>query len=383
MRRLWTFLVVAVGFGFLAARDAPRVVRVAALLCGALACATTLGRELAFREMAAAEEEARQRSAVRRARALIVGAGAVGQKLAGRIEANGQHEVVGFADVDGDTTGASGWPILGAPRDVAALVRRYGIDEVIVAYAPTWQQRLVETLATQSPEVRVSLVPTGYDALLHTARFDHAGEVALLRLAMPSGRTADIVKRLGDVLAAAAGLLLVAPLLLLLGVWIRATSAGPAIFTQERVGRRGCPFTIYKLRTMRQHAEEATGPVFSSGANDPRLIPLGRVLRYLGIDELPQLWNVLRGDMSLVGPRPERPFFVQQFERTIPLYAQRHAVRPGITGLAQVCSGYRTDARDKLRFDLLYVRRRSPALDLAILFRTASAIRRTRRGSTR
>ncbi len=117
-------------------------------------------------------------------------------------------------------------------------------------------------------------------------------------------------------------------------------------------------------------AESRTGPVLSSGREDSRLTSIGRWLRLFRFDELPQLWNVLRGEMSLVGPRPERPCFVEEFERTIPAYAKRHQVRPGITGLAQVLGGYHTDARDKLRFDLIYVSHQSLWMDLTILFRT-------------
>ena len=121
-------------------------------------------------------------------------------------------------------------------------------------------------------------------------------------------------------------------------------------------------------------AEASSGPVLANGTKDLRLTPLGKWLRLFRFDELPQLWNVLRGEMSLVGPRPERPVFVDKFLESVPAYAQRHLVRPGITGLAQVCGGYHTDARDKLRFDLIYVSHRSVWLDLSILLRTVLVV---------
>ena len=170
------------------------------------------------------------------------------------------------------------------------------------------------------------------------------------------------------------GLLCLWPLLALVALLVKRTSPGPIIFAQERIGHHGKPFILFKFRTMRQDAELSTGPVLSPGDADCRLTPVGRALRRFRIDELPQLWNVLRGDMSLVGPRPERPYFVQQFEQIVPTYSHRHLARPGITGLAQVCGDYHTDARDKLRFDLIYVSHQSLWLDISILMRTVMVV---------
>jgi lipopolysaccharide/colanic/teichoic acid biosynthesis glycosyltransferase len=165
-------------------------------------------------------------------------------------------------------------------------------------------------------------------------------------------------------------LIVLAPVMALVALATRWSSEGPALFRQERVGQGGRAFSLYKFRTMVANAEALTGPTLSSGHDDPRLTPLGKFLRRSRLDELPQLWNVLIGDMSLIGPRPERPCFVEQFGQAQPLYVERHRVRPGITGLAQVRAGYHTDARDKLRYDLLYVSHPSPWLDLEILLRT-------------
>ena len=160
---------------------------------------------------------------------------------------------------------------------------------------------------------------------------------------------------------------------------IRLTSPGPALYRQERVGCGGRLFVIYKLRTMIEGAENETGPILAR-RDDPRSTMLGRILRVSKLDEWPQFYNVLRGDMSVVGPRPERPCFVGVFRRHIPAYSQRHTVRPGITGLAQVKGGYRTNVYVKLRYDLIYIHRQSLWLDLWILARTPLTILESIRG---
>jgi sugar transferase (PEP-CTERM system associated) len=184
------------------------------------------------------------------------------------------------------------------------------------------------------------------------------------------------LKRAIDFVAAAVGLILAAPLMLLVGAAIRLASPGPALYHQERVGRDGQLFTVHKFRSMRLDAEAATGAVWAS-ADDPRITPLGRMLRRTRLDELPQLWNVLRGDMSFVGPRPERPEFVRQLTEQIPYYGQRHIVRPGLTGWAQVRYTYGASVEDammKLQYDLYYIKNLSLALDLFILFSTIKTV---------
>jgi lipopolysaccharide/colanic/teichoic acid biosynthesis glycosyltransferase len=179
-------------------------------------------------------------------------------------------------------------------------------------------------------------------------------------------------KRLMDFTLALAMLLLFAPFLFFIAVVIEGTSRGPAFYVQWRVGRRGRLFRMYKLRTMVMNAEEASGPVWCKD-DDPRITGIGRILRATHLDELPQLINVLRGEMSLVGPRPERPVFVRNFTRAIPNYAARLEVRPGITGLAQVCQGYDHSLRDvkrKLAYDLIYIRRMCWLVDLRIVLAT-------------
>ncbi len=181
-----------------------------------------------------------------------------------------------------------------------------------------------------------------------------------------------LVKEVFDRVLALAGLTLFLPFLALSIVAIKLTSPGPVFFVQKRVGKDGKIFGIIKLRTMVIDAEQATGPVWAQ-ENDPRITPVGRMLRATHFDEVPQLLNVIRGEMSVVGPRPERPVFVDQFRHQIVNYDERHRVKPGITGLAQVYHHYDTTVRDvkrKLGYDLLYVKKMCLMVDIAILFLT-------------
>jgi len=180
-------------------------------------------------------------------------------------------------------------------------------------------------------------------------------------------------KRAIDILFALPGLVIAVPIIAVLAALVKLTSKGPAFYVQERVGRNGHVFKIVKLRTMVADAEARTGPVWAS-ANDPRETRLGSILRRTHLDELPQLWNVLRGDMSLIGPRPERPVFVEKFKREIPNYTDRLAVRPGITGWAQVNHVYDQsveDVRRKVEFDCDYIRQMGWGIDLRIMWATA------------
>ena len=191
-------------------------------------------------------------------------------------------------------------------------------------------------------------------------------------------------KRAIDIFLALPGLLLAAPVIAIVAVFVKLTSKGPAFYRQERVGKDGRVFRIIKLRTMRVDAEAKSGPVWAT-RNDPRETAFGRLLRRTHLDELPQFWNVLKGDMSLVGPRPERPFFVEKFKRDIPDYADRLVVRPGITGWAQVNHVYDEtleDVREKVRYDREYIERMGWGIDLRILVATAARMVRRRGGAS-
>ena len=189
-------------------------------------------------------------------------------------------------------------------------------------------------------------------------------------------RTYSLAKRIFDVAASIAGLIFLAPVLLIVAILIKLTSKGPILYTQVRVGQEGTLFNIYKFRTMKQDAEKETGPVWAA-KNDSRLTPIGGFMRKSHMDEIPQLINVLKGEMSIIGPRPERPVFVDQFKQEISDYNKRLQVKPGITGLAQVWHRYDesvSDVKKKLRYDLLYIKKMCFWADVNIVLRTCRVI---------
>jgi sugar transferase (PEP-CTERM system associated) len=189
-------------------------------------------------------------------------------------------------------------------------------------------------------------------------------------------RASMAVKRVFDVSLSLVGVIVSLPVMALVALAVKATSAGPVLYRQERVGLNGHIFTVLKVRTMREDAEAATGPVWSL-KNDARVTPIGRFLRRTRLDEIPQFLNVLRGEMSFVGPRPERPSFVEQLTAQIPFYGQRHVVKPGLTGWAQVRYSYGAsveDAIEKLQYDLYYIKNLSFSLDLVIVLETIKTV---------
>ncbi len=307
-------------------------------------------------------------------RVLVVGSGRVAQEVAVAIESRGGAQIVGFVDDEGSAETSCPWPLVGQRADTPRLVRELEIDQVIIAEAPSWQQELATEMAHRAPGTGLAVVPTLYEAMLPATRVRSLGDIALIEMGAGPRRPYDSAKRCFDLLGSALGLVLTSPITILVALAVKVTSRGPIIFAQDRIGANGSPFTLYKFRTMIQDAEAETGPVLSGGDGDARLTRIGRWLRRARLDELPQLWNVLRGDMSIVGPRPERGCFVAEYIEEHPGYAHRHSVRPGITGLAQVCGGYHTRPCDKLRFDLIYVCNRSIWMDLSILARTIAVV---------
>jgi exopolysaccharide biosynthesis polyprenyl glycosylphosphotransferase len=176
-------------------------------------------------------------------------------------------------------------------------------------------------------------------------------------------------KRVFDIVVSFLGIIITSPLLILAAFLVKFTSKGPVIYKQVRLTSGNRQFNILKFRTMYDGSEDGTGPVLSSG-NDPRITKAGRILRNLRLDELPQLFNVLKGDMSFVGPRPERPFFVEQFSKEIPDYSHRYLVKAGITGYAQVYGRYDTSPADKLKYDLMYIKDYNLMLDIRIIIQS-------------
>ena len=178
-----------------------------------------------------------------------------------------------------------------------------------------------------------------------------------------------VLKRILDIAVAVTALIILSPVMLITAVMIKLDSKGPVLYSQERVGLYGKTFFVHKFRSMKQDAEAKCGPVLAA-EGDPRITKFGRFMRATRLDELPQLFNVLKGEMSIVGPRPERPFFVKQFIAQKPEYDYRHNVKPGITGLAQIAGKYNTSAYDKLIYDLLYIQDFSVKTDLMIMLQT-------------
>jgi sugar transferase (PEP-CTERM system associated) len=264
--------------------------------------------------------------------------------------------------------------ILGDLEDLGQIIDEQQPDVIVVALSERRRAfPAKEILDCKLQGIRVEDWPTFYEKL--------SGKILIHNL-RPSwlifadgfarNRLMCIVKRLIDLLFAAFGVCVSLPLMGLVAVLIKLDSSGPILFSQERVGKGGKVFTLRKFRTMVADAEKDTGPVWAQ-TSDPRVTPLGKILRRTGMDELPQLFNVLKGDMSFVGPRPERPHFVADLERQIPYYRQRLAVQPGITGWAQVRYGYGAtlaDAIEKLQYDLYYIKNMSVFLDLLTILST-------------
>jgi len=316
-------------------------------------------------------------------RLLLVGTGAGAVALAKELYELRRHlgvEIVGFVDADPSRVGSPVFNpgVIGTIDEIPAIVKDRRVDRVVVSLSDARGKLPMDQL------LEMKLDGVSFDHLASVYE-EYTGKIAVenLRpswLIFSSGfrKSAWLAaaKRALDLVAASFGLLLAAPVMALEAAAIRLSSAGPALYHQERVGRHGRPFTVHKFRSMRIDAEEATGAVWAS-IDDPRITPLGRFLRRTRLDELPQLWNVLKGDMSFVGPRPERPEFVRQLTGSIPFYGQRHVVRPGLTGWAQVRYTYGASVEDalmKLQYDLYYIKNLSLALDLYIIFSTIKTV---------
>lgn len=234
-----------------------------------------------------------------------------------------------------------------------------------------WTRFLAESSANGIPVYHAASI---YEAATTRVSLEHAHAEWLRELFIGSASYLPL-KRAMDLILVVVSLPVTVPLCLMAALLVRIGSPGPVLFWQDRVGQRGRPFRIVKFRSMRVDAE-ANGAQFA-GNDDDRVTPMGRILRRFRLDELPQLWNVLKGDMSIIGPRPEQVQFVKQFEREIPFYQWRHRVKPGITGWAQVQQGYAAgveDTMEKLEYDLYYVKHLSVWLDLSIMFRTVRII---------
>jgi exopolysaccharide biosynthesis polyprenyl glycosylphosphotransferase len=220
----------------------------------------------------------------------------------------------------------------------------------------------------------VLIIPELYELFILSSEPQQVSDMPVLSIQPPKITSSQaLLKRTFDLAISLVTLIILSPVMLLLYVIIPLTSSGPALFKQERVGKNGKPYNMLKFRSMVQDAERKTGPVLAC-ESDPRITKVGRLIRATRLDELPQLVNVLKGEMSLVGPRPERQFFIDKFKVPMPHYAYRLAVKPGITGLAQVMAKYSTSVEDKLRFDLMYIKNYSLAQDIKILLHTIRVV---------
>jgi len=263
-------------------------------------------------------------------------------------------------------------PFLGPIAEAGAHIRREGIELVFLAAESKYHERVADLVTDcEGMNVEFMMVPDVLDLLASQVKVRELEGIPFLRVkSIPISVWGSILKRTIDLVAAAALLILLSPIWLALLLLIYLTSRGPVFFRQERVGLDGRRFTMYKFRSMKQAAEEETGPVWTK-KHDPRRTRLGVFMRKTSLDELPQLFNVLQGDMSLVGPRPERPYFVEQFRTLVPKYVDRHRVKAGMTGWAQV-NGLRGDTslEERIKYDLYYIENWSLGFDTKILLRT-------------
>ncbi len=307
-----------------------------------------------------------------RTRLLIVGAGPLGASVHRDIEQFSRlgHQVVGLIDDDLEP-GSENAPVLGAMNDLPQLVESEDIDEIIVTSRRATRQTMLEILTQcRMTGCKVYLLPELYEVAIGQVEIGQVAGIPLINVGMaPWSDWKRFVKRVFDMAFSINSLVVLAPIFFLTAIAIKLDSRGPVFYRQTRVGRDGSAFEILKFRTMQDNAETLSGPVLAD-EEDPRVTRTGRILRRLHLDELPQLFNVLVGEMSLVGPRPERPHFVQQYREKLPLYRLRESVRPGMTGLAQIHGFYNTPMEHKLRYDLAYINNMTFLLDMKIIFNT-------------
>ena len=320
--------------------------------------------------------ERRWRAGIGLKRVLIAGAGDLGRLVADRILQHRElgYQVVGFVDdrAGGDHIGYRGLPLLGTLAEMPEIAQRERIDHLYVALALDEHVKLLELMDAANREfVDVKVVPDLLQFIALRARLEDLDGLPLISINdVPLRGFNSVLKRMADIAISFTVVLLGVVPAAIIAWLIKRSSPGPVFYTQVRMGLDGNAFTVYKFRSMPVDAEDASGPVWARD-DDPRATAIGKWLRRHDIDELPQFWNVLRGDMSIVGPRPERPFFVEQFKHRIPQYMLRHKVKAGITGWAQV-NGWRgnTSLEKRIEFDLYYIENWSLSLDFKIMWLT-------------
>jgi exopolysaccharide biosynthesis polyprenyl glycosylphosphotransferase len=314
---------------------------------------------------------------------LLIGSNAKALKLFEELEKlpSGQgHRFVGFIHVDETNGKLLGHllPHLGGIEDIPFIVKQHNIEEAIIAIESSEHESIGRILnELDDSDVVVKVIPDMYDILSGTVRMTGLFGAPLIEVhpyLMPVWQ--QVVKRLFDIFVSVVVLIVCFPLFLILAVCIKISSKGPVFFRQERIGLHGNPFIIYKFRSMKADAEKDGKPLLSSN-NDERVTKIGRFIRKYRLDEFPQFFNVLKGEMSLVGPRPERQYFADKIIKRAPVYRHLHKVRPGITSWGQVKFGYAENVDEmieRMKFDIIYIENMSLALDFKILFYTLYTI---------
>jgi len=319
-------------------------------------------------------------------RVLVVGLQAIGKLVAEELLRQKKlgMEVVGFVGQSAGQLNLSyGNPVrvslpVYQPSSLMDLFEQQNVNRILLADADSCSDTLGQQLVTlRARGVAMEDCHSFYERLVSKiAIADLSPEWIVRCKGFRRDRLVMFTKRAVDIVASAAGLLLTAPITLLAAVAIKFDSSGPILYRQERVGQDDGTFTIYKFRSMCESAEANGRPVWAA-ADDPRVTRVGKIIRKLRIDEIPQMINVLKGQMSLVGPRPERPFFVQTLNKRIPYYSLRHSIKPGITGWAQISYPYGDsdeDAKEKLQYDLYYIKNMSALFDLQIIFESLKVV---------
>ncbi len=330
----------------------------------------------ASREVVRFVLERRWRAGLGLKRVLVVGAGDLGRLVVDKLLEHRElgYHIVGFVDdrSGGDHLAYRGLPLLGTSAEAAEIAVRERVDQMYVALPLEAHRQMMTVIEGASKEmIDVRIVPDVLQFIALRARIEDLDGIPIINLSdQPLQGYNAMVKRAVDIAISATGLLVLAVPLALVALIVRLTSKGPVFYRQVRMSLDGSRFTVYKFRSMYENAEDDTGPVWAR-EEDPRATPVGRWLRRLDLDELPQLFNVLRGEMSLVGPRPERPYFVEQFKHRFPQYMLRHKVKSGITGWAQV-NGWRGDTsiEERIDHDLYYIENWSLRLDVKIMWLT-------------
>ncbi len=336
----------------------------------------TVAFTYASREVVRELLERRWRAGIGLKRILIAGSGDLGRLVADRILQHRElgYQIIGFVDdrAGGDHIGYRGLPLLGTLGEVGEITQRERIDHLYVALPLDEHAKLLDLMEIASREfIDVKVVPDVLQFIALRARLEDLDGLPIINVNdVPLQGFNSWLKRLSDIVLSFATLVVLSIPLLIIAALVRWTSPGRVFYKQERMGLDGKAFSVYKFRSMYVDAEDSSGPVWARD-DDPRATPVGRWLRRFDLDELPQFWNVLKGDMSIVGPRPERPFFVEQFKHRIPQYMLRHKVKAGITGWAQV-NGWRgnTSLEKRIEYDLYYIENWSVSLDIKIMWLT-------------